>query len=846
MYQINITNDRAAQYWCEGHTSNFSLIRTNKIVVNPRGDEVHVFALVISVYFCLEDIEDVEVDKILSELCSNITKIFSAKKVLIMEYLDYKSNYLMLLLHLHIAVENIHEDNVKNIQRIFNITLNVAETTLPKYDYKFVNLSSSLYCLPTTSFDTKNVLNWELTPIGHIAAPKQFCLQENGLPVKRLCNGSYQLGSFWGNVEGNCNYNYQPSDTTTFLYNFVKGQVGENDTSQFLTYGLSFVLRDVDKIIPADIYYLSMSLQHILSIVQGNDTSIDMGNIENIAWVMNRVMVLNCNYLRLAQTLNSTNVILDCINNIIEILVHKNGKVIDKIRKYTNANYYQLAIQPQFILQVSYPSIDNISGIAVIKSLSKNDLFTGMTIKPLYINTTLEEVLTIENLEVATWIPDAVLRSLRKITNETNADDNKMHIIISVFHNDAVFQELKTNEYSVNSRIIGVSVPGYLTNFKQLLPLVYRDFNSTSEIFCGYWNFQPHSDGNIPGFWSNSGCYLKKSEKGLTVCECNHLTHFGQLLNIGRNRSNTRNSTNVHIKSLNIISLVGSFLSLVGIMGIWITASVFHTWRNKASTKILLHLSTSIALPLIFMIVFNLDNTVFEEINGIVSVPHKLRAVCISLGALLHYSVLASFMWMLITAILQFIRYVRVLGVYRPSRFMIKFTLIGWGTPLIPVIIVLALDRENYIPNASLVGEPNTFICYPNGFYLIITVIVPICMILSINITLFVAVIYAISKGPDGKMRRADIDLIGSQLRLSIFLFFLLGLTWVFGVLSFSNNPLWSYFFCLTSTIQGFVLFVYFIICDAQTRNLWITLMKPQFQLESSRKSITSISSNLS
>ncbi|CAH2236348.1 jg10729 [Pararge aegeria aegeria] len=655
VYEINIITDRAAQYWCEGHTNNFSLIKTKKLLVNPLGDEVHVFSLVINVFYCLDDIEE-NSDEIISELCTNITYIFSAKKVILMEYLNYSSNYLMLLLHMHIAVDNLYKYNSKNIQKIYDTTVHIAETVLPKYNYKFVNLSSSLYCLPTTSFDNSNILDWDLTAIGHIAAPKQFCLQENGLPVKRLCDGSYLLGSFWGDVEGNCNYNYQPSNTTTFLYNFVKGLIPENNTTRFLTDGLGFVLRDVDIIIPADIYYLSMSLQHILRIAQSNQTSIDMGNIENIAWIMDRVMVLNNNYLRLAQTLNSTNVILDSLNNIIEILAYKDNDIIDNQRR--DHIGYQIAIKPQFILQISYPAINNVSGIALIKPLRTNDFFTDMIVRPLFINTTLEEVMSIENLEIATWIPNAVLSSLKRNTNETRADKNSVHVIISIFHNDAIFQELESNKYCVNSRIIGVSLPGFSTYFKQTMPLVYRDLNPTSaEKVCGFWNFQPHSIGNVPGYWSSTGCYLKKSENKLTVCECDHLTHFGQLLNFGRDRNNTSAFADKHTKPLNIISLVGSFLSLLGIMGIWITASVFHTWRKKASTKVLLHLSTSIALPLIFMIVFNLDNTIFKEVNGIFVVPEKFRAVCISLGALLHYSVLASFMWMLITAVLQFIRH---------------------------------------------------------------------------------------------------------------------------------------------------------------------------------------------
>lgn len=850
IYEIPLITERAAQYWCEGHTIDFSFIKTDKIVVNPQGHHVHVFSLVFKVYVSTEDIQNI-LETIKLELSSNITNIFNAKKVLLMEYLEYNLDYLMVLMHMDIAIENIHEEPGRNIRHTYNIISKIARSELPKYNYILINISSSMYCLPTTSDDNHMKLNWELTPIGHMAAPNQFCLQENGLPVRRMCAGSYLLGSYWSNVQGNCNQNYKPSHTTTFLYNFVKGQIPDSNTSRFLTDGLGFVLADTNIIIPADIYYLSMSLQHFLNIAHDNQTSIEMGNIAHIAWVMDRISVLDYRYLRLAQTLNSTNIILDSVNHIIEMLVRKNKKFNDDLRNLRRDYVmdYQIAIQPQFIIQISYPSINNISGLAVIRNSSNNTNFMDVKIKPLFKNTTLDEVLSLDNLEIATWLPENVLNSLKRIGNESKAnedtDNEDIHITMNVFHNDAIFQELALNKYKVNSRIVGVSIPGFISNFKYPMPLVYKDLTSHSyEQICGYWNFQKNSLSKAPGYWSNSGCYLKESKNDLVICECYHLTHFGQLLNMGRNKNRSESVEMVkHNKSLNIISLFGSFLSLLGISGIWITATVFQAWRKKAGTKVLLHLSASIALPLIFMIVFNLDNSIIKENNGSYIITNNLKPVCIALGALLHYSVLASFMWMLITAILQFIRYVRVLGVYRPSRFMIKFTLIGWGIPLIPVAIVLILDKDNYIPH--LINKQYKYsICYPTGFYMIVGVIVPISIILVINVTLFILIICAISKGPDGKLRSADVDLIGAQLRLSIFLFFLLGLTWIFGIFSFSSNLIWSYLFCLTSTLQGFVLFVYFIICDSQTRNLWVTLMKPQFRLNYSRESITSMSSD--
>lgn len=832
VYAIDLVTDSSGQYWCEGHTVNFSFIATDKIIANPKGNKVHVFSLVIKYYILPDEVEDIAN---LTDLVNNVTNIYLAKKVLLMDIIDYSLDHMMILLHLHIAIEDDYEDEARNIQATFDTLKQKSELELPKYNYTFVNISSSVYCLPTTSIDVIT-LDWEMTLIGHISAPKQFCLQVNGLPVKRHCRGSYMLGGFWGEVEGHCDNTYEPSKTTTFLYNFVKTQIPNNYSSRFLTDGLNFVLGDTDIIIPADIYYLSVSLQQILDLAQENVSSIDIGDIENIAWVMDRMMILDFKYLHLAQTLNSTNVILDSVSDIIEIIAQKNLNESTELSDVA----YEIAIQPQFVVLITYPQYNNITGIAIVKDTASFN-FTDMSIRPLYKNTSLEEVLSIKNLEIATWLPEEMLDTMQINSNDTEENTTNIenfHIIITIFHNDAIFQELTTNKHVINSRIIGVSIPDYSSNLEYPIPLIFKQINQTTNYFCGYWDFQPQQPNHIPGSWKKQGCFIVKIINDTTVCECYHLTHFGQLLTIPDNPNNEEFSIiKNHTRALNIITLVGSFLSLLGIIGIWITALVFGNWRKKAGTKVLLQLSTAIALPLVFILVFNLDYTMFKQVNGMYVIVDHMKPACIVLGSLLHFSILASFMWMLITAILQFIRYVRVLGVRRPARFMFKFTLIGWGIPLLPVITTLALDAENYIPSSSIIKK----ICYPNGYYLIAGVLLPICIILLINITLFILVLHAISRGPDQKMKSTDMDLVGAQLRVSIFLFFLLGLTWIFGIFSFSNNLLWSYLFCLTSTLQGFVLFIYFVICDPKTRNLWISLMKPQFVSNSSRNSITSI-----
>lgn len=839
VYKINPVTDRSAQYWCEAHTQNLTLLETRKIIVSPKAGNEHVFSLVIMTQ-PLEN--NIGVFPDFEELINNISEIFNAKKTLIMDILNYTETYMKILMHIHVDIIVSSNEEENNLLYTYQMLKSIASSELEEVGITFINITSSTHCLSTTSQDIF-VLDWETTLIGQITAPKQFCLQSNGLPVKRQCEGSYLFGSIWGPVDGNCSKNYEASNKTTFLYNVAKGQTSCTDTSQFITHGLNYVLNDTDIIIPADIYYLSMSFQHVLNVAQENDSTVEMGDLQNIAWAMNRVMDLDDEYLRLAQTLNSTNVIVDSVNDIIEIIAQTNNTYDDYFEIQT---HYEIAVQPKFIVQISYPFITNISGIALLRQ-SESDYFTDMMIAPLYLNTSLPDVLKMKNLEVATWVPHNVIQNLKRNINESCEDNSSsdvnyedIHVLINIFYDDSVFQELQPRDHIINSRIIGISIPGYVSNLVHPVPLVFNELTISDERkTCSYWDFHEHLKSNTPGYWTNDGCYFVVTSNNMTVCKCYHLTHFGQLISIDSNR-NPDVIDIKHTKALNIITVVGCFLSLIGIAGIWITAIVFYSWRKKPGTKVLLQLSTAIVLPLIIILVYNLDDTIFIEINGTYIVAENMKGICIVLGAFLHYSILSGFLWMLITAILQFIRYVRVLGVHRPSRFMFKFSLIGWGIPLVPVIAILVLNRENYLPSPVQSDGNNSPICYPTGYYLIYSLLLPIIVILIVNVTLFVSVMYSISRGPDGKMRDVDLDLLGAQLRLSIFLFFLLGLSWLFGILTFTSNILWSYLFCITSTLQGFVLFLYFVICDPNTRSLWITLMKPQFRSSSSRESIVS------
>jgi hypothetical protein len=65
------------------------------------------------------------------------------------------------------------------------------------------------------------------------------------------------------------------------------------------------------------------------------------------------------------------------------------------------------------------------------------------------------------------------------------------------------------------------------------------------------------------------------------------------------------------------------------------------------------------------------------------------------------------------------------------------------------------------------------------------------------------------------------------QWRLAILLFFMLGLTWTFVFLSeLDFGEVFIYVFCIMATLQGFVMFLFFILFNTNTRYLYSRALK--------------------
>ncbi len=109
---------------------------------------------------------------------------------------------------------------------------------------------------------------------------------------------------------------------------------------------------------------------------------------------------------------------------------------------------------------------------------------------------------------------------------------------------------------------------------------------------------------------------------------------------------------------------------------------------------------------------------------------------CNIIGFLFHYFLIASFMWMLIMATIQYMNFVRIFNSH-VSHFFIKTGLIGWILPLLFPFLVVLIGK-----NGGYTGESR---CWINNDWLLYgTFVAPICIIILFNLILFIFTIKSI------------------------------------------------------------------------------------------------------
>ncbi|XP_063299684.1 adhesion G-protein coupled receptor G6 isoform X5 [Pelobates fuscus] len=333
---------------------------------------------------------------------------------------------------------------------------------------------------------------------------------------------------------------------------------------------------------------------------------------------------------------------------------------------------------------------------------------------------------------------------------------------------------------------------------------------NTSQPTCVFWDINKNL-GN--GGWSDKGCMVLTNESNAneTVCLCNHLTHFGILMDLQRN-GNYLDSRDTKI--LTFITYIGCGISAICTAATLLTYIAFEKIRRDYPSKILMNLSTALLFLNLF---FLLDGWLASfDINGL----------CIAVAALLHFFLLSTFTWMGLEAVHMYIALVKVFNTYI-RRYILKFCIIGWGVPAVVVSIVLISTHSNSAYGSATYGqddsyEGDTFCWITNNTVFYVTCVAYFVIMFLMNVAMFIVVMVQIC-GRNGKRTNRSIrEEVLRNLRSVLSLTFLLGMTWGFAFFAWGAvTRAFMYLFTIFNSLQGLFIFVFHCALKENVQKQW-------------------------
>lgn len=594
-------------------------------------------------------------------------------------------------------------------------------------------------------------LTWPRKSFDQIALPEENCVTEKGEPVVRRCLGNFTEGAYWSDVNGTCTGDL--TNLTLTLKNLAENDdVNITETVSRLTY-------DAVQLRPIDLHYVAAIMEKFASRMNHQYSPKEFSEIVS---TVNNLMNINSSVSASA-------------NN----RVNASSRITASLEKILDTNNGSINIVMPNILVNSWPlNSDNRSTVGIV--------VTSADDKIKHIN---EEInLSDDRYLVGFRLPSDLIQ-------KRTTDNSSLNFII--YKNSSLFLLGLTDQAIVSSilyaQITGNPVHLDSKRIEIAFQTVTVEYHISGTERCVFWDY---SLNNKDGGWSTEGCVLRNRTGNCLICSCDHMTNFAILMDINSDVVESEK----HAIALDVFTYLGCTLSIIGLLLTLLTFLIFKKLRKGIVTKVLCSLTASLLLSLIVFIA------------GINQTSSKTG--CIFAAALLHYLLMTSFCWMLVEAVQQYLRLVKVFDTYIP-RFMLKASIFAWGSPLLITVIILAVDYKLYHGGKKYCWLQVEAIYY--GFFL------PVGLIMTINIIVFCLVIYSINCGrKGGKPNRSEIKLAIMQLRATICIFTLLGLSWTFGFLTIIKSAVvFKYLFTICTTLQGFVIFAFHILSDETARDLW-------------------------
>nr|XP_023700140.1 adhesion G-protein coupled receptor G2-like isoform X2 [Paramormyrops kingsleyae] len=397
------------------------------------------------------------------------------------------------------------------------------------------------------------------------------------------------------------------------------------------------------------------------------------------------------------------------------------------------------------------------------------------------------------------YLPQAVGQYFPESTGIPSRVQFHFYVISDLFTDK--WSQMELNTYVVSASVTNATIK----DLKHPIFVTLQHHKATQpkdKVQCVYWDF---SKNGRQGGWESSGCRENQTSATHTTCFCDHLTHFGVLLDVSRTPVSEINE-----KILTVISYLGCGVSSIFLGISVLTYAAFGRLRRDYPSKILLNLSLALlGLNLVFLV-----NSWLSSFGS--------RGLCVAVAAAQHYTLLASFTWMGLEAVHMYFALVKVFNVYVPA-YILKFCILGWGLPLVIVSLVLAVKMDAYgsalyHENIQPLDGSEQFCWLQDDVVFYVSVVAYVLLILLCNISVFVVVLVQLCNiQPPGSRTGLLRDLRGVTS-----LTFLLGLTWIMAFFTWgpAKVPL-LYLFAILNSLQGFFIFVFYCLMKESVQKQW-------------------------